>query len=248
MTRLQQTSRVKVLALITVLCLLAGCVSPSVQAQTSEDTSPSTLSVWGSGQAATTPDRAVVTIGVESSALQASAALSQNNKQMLATIAALQKAGVPENDIQTQAVQLYSRYDPVPLPQSGAAPSASTEPSGYTALNTVQVMVRDISALGALLDAAVEAGSTRIDGIRFEVSDPAVARRQAREAAWQDAQDKAQQLAALSGLQLGHVIQIQETDSPPMDVTIQAAAGGPVPIAPGTQNLQINLNVTWQVR
>ena len=249
MTHLQLTSRNSAIVLIAALCLMAGCTDPTAHAQSSRDaSSPSTISVWGNGQVVTTPDRAVVTIGVETSASEASAALSQNSEQILATIAALQKAGVSERDIQTQAVQLYTSYGSAYPSPTGAPPPTSTQPNGYTALNSVQVSVRDVAKLGALLDAAVATGSNRINGLRFEVSDATAALQQARQLAWQDAQNKAQQLAKLGGLQLGQVIEIQETNSLPVDVTVQTTASSPVPIVPGAQNVQINLNVTWQVR
>ncbi len=249
MTHLQRTSRVSAVVFIAALCLMAGCTAPTVQAQGPRDAaSPSTISVWGNGQVVTTPDRAIVTIGVETSAQQASAALSQNSKQILATIAALQKVGMSERDVQTQTVQLYTSYGSAYPSPTGAPPPTSTQPNGYTALNSMQVTVRDISKLGALLDVTTAIGSNRINGLHFEVSDPTAALQQARQLAWKDAQSKAQQLATLSGLQLGQVVGIQETNSLPPDVTVQTTASSPVPIVPGAQNVQINLNVTWQVR
>jgi uncharacterized protein YggE len=185
---------------------------------------------------------------VESSAIRASAALSQNNKQMLTTIDALQQAGVAKRDIQTNSVQLYSRIEPPVIPSTGSAQPTESKADNYTAANTVQVTVRDLDALGSLLDAVVTAGANRIQGLRFEVSDPAASLQQARELAWQDAQNKAQQLAALSGLQLGQVMSMQESGAQPVGVLTQAASSSDVPIELGMQSVQINLSVTWQVR
>ena len=246
----KRTYYLVVVMLISLMGLLSGCAgSPAAEAQASINTDPSTISVWGTGQTTAQPDHAVVTIGVESSATQASAALSQNNKQMQTTLDALQQAGIADRDLQTESVQLYPRYvAPATPPPASASSSTPNQASGYTASNTVQVTVRNLTALGSLLDAAVSAGGNHINGIRFEVSDPGAALQQARDLAWHDAQNKAKQLAALSGLQLGPVISVQESGTQPENGTAPAAASSQVPIEPGAQSLQVNLNVTWQVR
>ncbi len=238
--------RIYRVTVILLIGLLIGCTNPTAQAENSTTPVSSSISVWGTGQVAAKPDRAVLTIGVESSAIQASAALSQNNKQMQTTIDALQQAGVADRDIQTESVQLYPRYE-VPATTTPSSPPSANQTSGYTAANTVQVTVRNLTTLGKLLDAAVSAGGNRIQGLRFEVSDPNTALQQARELAWQDAQHRAQQLAALGGLQLGAVLSVQENGAQPASASPSAATGSQVPIEPGTQNVQVNLNVTWQV-
>ena len=48
-------------------------------------------------------------------------------------------------------------------------------------------MVRDLARTGAIVDAAVEAGATSINGIGFRLEDPTAVEAQAREAAMTDA-------------------------------------------------------------
>jgi uncharacterized protein YggE len=123
--------------------------------------------------------------------------------------------------------------------------------AGYTATNLVGVRVRALDALGGILDAAVQAGGNRIEGIRFEASDPAAPLDQAREAAWNDAQHKAEQLARLAGVELGEVLTISESGRGPQPIVEQfvaAEAPAAVPIEPGSQTIEVDLQVIWNVR
>jgi uncharacterized protein len=134
------------------------------------------------------------------------------------------------------------------------APAESTTPTqnpitGYRATNLVQVQVRDLSTLGSLIDAAVQAGSNQIQDISFTVSEPQSVLSAAREAAWTDAQQKAEELAELAGATLGPVLNISEFSQTPFATFQESAplgvAADAVPIQPGTQQIQVNLQVVW---
>ncbi len=83
------------------------------------------------------------------------------------------------------------------------------------------------------------------------MSDPQATLSQAREAAWTDAQQKAEELAALAGATLGPVLTVSEFSQTPLpaiqDTLAMSAAADSVPIQPGTQQLQINLQVVWSL-
>jgi uncharacterized protein YggE len=157
----------------------------------------------------------------------------------------LKDAGIATEDVQTQVVRLYPRYEERP------GDEGQRELVGYTATNVVQVLLRDLGAVGDILDAAVQAGGNRIEGIRFEVSDPAAHLDQAREVAWNDAEHKAEQLADLAGARLGEVLTISESGRGPQPIVerpmaVEAAAA--VPIEPGSQTIEVDLQVTWLLK
>jgi uncharacterized protein YggE len=71
---------------------------------------------------------------------------------------------------------------------------------------------------------------------------------QAREAAWNDAQNKAEQLASLAGTELGEVLTINESGRVPQPIVERPAiaeVAAAVPIEPGSQTVQVDLQVTW---
>jgi hypothetical protein len=161
---------------------------------------------------------------------------------MQSLIGALREAGIASEDIQTRSIQLHPRYE------DGRPVEGEPQIIGYVATNTVEVHVRDLDALGDLLDTAVEAGGNRIQGLSFEVSDPTNMLNQAREIAWNETRRKATQLADLAGATLGEIISIDESSQTPSPSVREAIGGaGGVPIAPGSQDLQVTVQVTWEL-
>ncbi len=202
-----------------------------------------TISVSGSGAASAAPDQALIVLGVQTNAESAVEALTQNSERMQALIAVFRDGGVQARDIQTQSIQLF--------PRLGESPAQGSEPPevvGYTASNTVRVRVRNLDALGNLLDHAVQAGGNTIQSISFEVGDQTAVLEQAREAAMQDARRKAEQLSSLAEVSLGAVLTIHESGGiPPVPVPVgrEVAEGVAAPIEPGAQELRVDVQVTW---
>jgi len=243
--------------LLAAAWLLPASAPAWVQAQGTEDTDVSaecgceterTLNVSGTGEASAQPDAAVVTLGVTTDAKEAGDALKQNSTQMAAVIKALTDAGIASKDIQTQTIRLSPRYEQ-PAPRQGVTPPA--ELVGFTATNTVEVRVRRLAGLGETLDAVVQAGSNQIQGIRFEITDRSELYDQARQAAWEDAQHKAEQLAGMAGAELGPVITVSESSYTPVVYAERAmafAADAGVPVQPGSESVQISVQVTWALQ
>ena len=201
----------------------------------------------GVGQVSIQPDNAVVLVGVQTEAQTASQTLTQNSQQIQKVIDALKKAGVADKDLQTQTVQLNPRMS---APTNNNNPSATQALEGFTAVNIVQVTVRNLTNLGSLLDTAISAGGNTIQYISFTASNPTSVLDQAREAALNDARHKAQQLASLTGSSLGEVLRISEVNNQPRPFPAEApaaAGGASVPILPGQQTVSIEVEVTWQL-
>lgn len=252
---------IKRLPLITGIALLLmtiGLMPLNVKYVTAQQTGlgPDTrsVSVAGNGQVNAQPDVAVIVVGVQTEAAEASAALSQNSEQLQAVIDAVAASGVLTDDIQTQVVQLQPSL-PVPSPDPNqpapVAGQTAVTPTGYIATNLVEIRVRDITSLGTLLDTAIAAGGNRIESIRFEVSDVNTALEQAREAAWNDARAKAEQLAQLAGATLGEVLLINDYSATPFPSAQAGAVAldsrAAVPIAPGNQLIAVSLQITWRL-
>jgi uncharacterized protein YggE len=235
------------LSLMVAASLLAPATSPglALQEDVEDDSSQRAVSVTGNGQISAQPDTAVVTLGVQTEAKEAATALTENSQQMQALVNVLKEAGLAAENIQTQAFRLYPRYEQAP------SNDGQRDLVGYRATNVVEVRMRDLDAVGETLDAAVQAGGNRIEGIRFEVSDPAAYLDQAREAAWEDAQHKAEQLADLAGAELGEVLTINESGRGPQPIVEQAVmadTAAAVPIEPGSQTIEVDLQITWNLR
>ncbi|MDQ3043926.1 MAG: SIMPL domain-containing protein, partial [Chloroflexota bacterium] len=105
------------------------------------ETGAATVTVMGMGIVRVEPDTASISVGVTATQSTLSEAQAQATDIMTATNAALIAAGVAEEDIQTSNynVNILQNYDPQGLP---------TDIQGYQVSNQVNVLVRDLDALG----------------------------------------------------------------------------------------------------
>lgn len=175
----------------------SGQASPAIQGVPVGQVN--TLVVQGNGIAATAPDVARINLGVESRAATAQDAVSTTNKKQGAVIEALKGKGIEAKDIQTTNFSVFAESKP-----NGEGPSS------YRASNTVQVIVRKIDQVGAVLDAAVSAGANQVYGISFGLSDPESLLAEARAKAVANAKSKAEAIAKAAGVRLIKVVNISE--------------------------------------
>jgi uncharacterized protein YggE len=165
---------------------------------------PATVSVNGSGGANVAPDAASISIGVNVIRSTLTEAQAQATAQMTAVIDALKAAGIADDDIQTTnySVSIIQDYDTNGYP---------TKISGFQVNNQVNVIVRDLTELGSILDTAVSEGANSIYGISFIVSDPTAAASAARKLAIENATAKAREIAEATGTTLGRLVSVSES-------------------------------------
>jgi uncharacterized protein len=144
---------------------------------------------------------------------------------------------VAGEDIQTQEFSVRTRQEPPPGP--GGLPQAE----GYTVRSVFEVTIRDLDRAGQLPSAATDAGgeATRIQGMSFGIEDDDAQQRQAREQAFQDARDKAEQYADLVGRELVSVTELGGPTAPPAAAAETAAP----PVEPGQLTVRVHVQVTW---
>lgn len=127
--------------------------------------------------------------------------------------------------------------------------------TGYSATNTVSFRL-NTEQTGTLLDDAVKAGATRIDGVSFVAADAAIAtaQQQALREATQDAQQQARTVLSTLELTPKEVVSIQvnaaNPPQPPMPLYNRAAdslesRAAPTPVIGGEQ--QVEASVTLQI-
>lgn len=200
------------------------------------------ISVGGTGSAAAPPDVALIDVGVDVVARSVAEARSMAATDSTQIMEALRSHGVASPDLVTTAMSIRPEYDH----------REGRRLRGYRVANSVEAKVRDIEAVGKVIDAVAAVGDTIvINGIHFTHADPTVLERRAREAAWEDASRKAAELAVLSGVTLGPVIAITEHShgAPPTPVRAMAreAAGVVTPIAGGELAVSVTIDVQFSI-
>ena len=253
--RLAALAAAVAVAVVVVALVLTGASGTSRPAAAQDavstpvvtPTPPATMNVAGRGSVSLTPDTASVVVGVTTNEDILAEAQAEAMTRMEAIIAAVQTAGVEERDIQTTnySVSIIYDYDDSGFP---------TRIIGYEVSNQVAVKVRQLDALGPLLDAVVAEGANTIHGISFFVDDPSEAASQARQLAVEDARRKADELAEAAGLEVARVTYITESYSPPPapvpyagDVA-ESAARAPVPVQAGTTEVAVDVQMSFELR
>ncbi|ORV46523.1 hypothetical protein AWC02_10845 [Mycolicibacter engbaekii] len=204
------------------------------------------VTVVGTGEVQGVPDTLTTEAGIEFVAGDVTSAMNQTSERQQAVIDALVDAGVDRKDISTTQVSLQPQY-------GNPDASGSANITGYRAGNTIRVKVERDSA-SQVLAVIVRAGgdATRINGVSYSIEDDSALVRDARERAFNDARDRAQQYAQLSGLRLGQVIAISEVaggTAPPVPDMMpmpRAMASAP-PVEPGQQTVSFTVTAVWEL-
>jgi uncharacterized protein YggE len=219
--------------------LLVGCSSND------PDPAPEAaarIRVQGSGSVRAAPDLLTVSLGVQTRATTAKAALADNSRRAQALLDTLGQRGVAAEDRQTSQVSVQQSYD------------ARGRVNGFVVDNVVTARLRDLDRAGELLDAVAAAAgdAVRINGLSFSIDDPAAAAGDARTDAVRRARRQAEQLAKAAGVRLGRLHSIRETpqSASPYPATFDRSAGAassPVPLAPGSLEVRVDVELVYDI-
>ena len=206
-----------------------------------------TVQVSGTGAAVSEPDVVVLSIGVSVEKDSVKQARADAAEAMTGVIESLKGNGLLDPDIQTQHFSIQQRFDYI---------KGQREFRGYSVTNIVSAKIRDLDTVGDVIDNAAEAGGdlVQINSIQFSIDDTTKLRMQARVAAMQDAQAKAQTLATEGGVTLGKPISISESGDfyAPRPIAFdlafaEEAAAVDTPIQSGQLRITVTVNVTYEI-
>ncbi len=220
--------------LLTASLVLMMGVSPSIA---QERKPPRTLTASGRGIVTIPTTLSQIRLAIEVSAKTPNNAQQEAAKRSTRVIDYLKTQRVDK--LQTTGITLNPTY---------TYPSNSTpQLTGYTANNSISFRVTTERA-GAILDAAVKNGATRIDGVSFIASDEAIstAQLQALKQATQDAQRQADAVLDSLNLKRKEVIGIQiNSNSTPAPIPIaqemlrsKVAMSATTPVIGGEQQVE----------
>ena len=208
-----------------------------------------TFDVQGESEIVSIPDQAMVNLGFTVTADTVEEAQNEANTVTNGIIAAVKDLGVEDKDIKTVNYSVYPEYD-----YSQEVRSII----GYRVDNTVQVTSKDTSMVNQIIDAGTQQGANQVGGVQFTLSTEKEEQltREARKEAIEDAKANAQELANLSGMRLGKIVNITESkngnDNYPM--FREAAQGGgvaydlaePTQIEPGSSTFTYSVYLSYE--
>ena len=192
------------------------------------------------------PDTAILTISVVTQARNALDAQQQNATKTDAVVRALKAAAGAGAEIKTSGYSLQ--------PQRVYKENQPPTISGYEARNTVTVTTGDLNKVGAIIDAAAEAGSNEVSGISFTLRQDRPARDRALSEATREAVSKAQVIAQSLGGRVVRIIEVQEEgfqQRPPVPVyqaeTFAVKRDAATPIEVGSLDISSRVQLIAEV-
>jgi uncharacterized protein YggE len=213
---------------------------------------PRQITVTGVGEASAKPDIAVTALTVLRTGETARAALDEANKAMAEVVDAMKALKIESRDLQTSGFSINPQYRYDQKPDGSQAPPVLI---GYEVRNTLTVRIRDIAAVGGLLDRAVTLGVNQGGDITFTILDPKPVRTAARRDAVADATETAKTLAEAAGVTLGPVVSINADDDAappqPMPMARMALAAPPmdksVPVEAGENTVRATVRMVFEI-
>ena len=182
----------KLIAVLAAAVLLLGASAALAETK---------IEVTGTGETQISADTAVISLGVSARDKDVLQAQQKVNAVIAAIRQRLAEKGVPEENINTDYMNIYAIYD-----YNGDLEMVSA----YSASSTLAVKVTNMEDVGMLIDEAFAAGANTLNGISFSASDTEAAKAESLKAAIAEAKAKAEVIAEASGLKITGISVISE--------------------------------------
>lgn len=189
-------------AFLTILILLSvGFAAPL----SADDEPPRQVNVTGTASLTATPDRAVITLGIQARNPSLPAARDKVTKVAENFLTLTRKLGIPKKDIQTTGLTMRPEY-------RWNRDGQKQEFTGYFVQRSLTVELADLELLGKLIEGAVDAGVNEVSPPQLDSSRRRELHREALAKAAEDARANAEVLATTLGASLGPVRSVSSAD------------------------------------
>lgn len=191
------------------------------------------------------PDEAYLVAAVETRARTPRDAQQQNAAGMNAVLQRVTAAGIPRDAIRTLGYTIQQDVDFV---------NGRRVPKEYAARNAIEVRIDAIDRAGDIIDAAVQAGATSVDRLRFDLKNRATVEREALRLAVVDARARAEAAAAGAGVSVVRVLRVDDSRPPeyrtPMLSMARVATGDAIatPVEPGVIEIHATVSLTVLIK
>lgn len=199
------------------------------------------IAVIGEGKVISSPDAAVINIGVETLDFDVQTANAKANTLMDSILSVLYNMEIEKQNIQTSNFSIWLEPNYRRFPEDPEIPTSGQ----YHVSNMIKITVSDIDNVASIIDSVVKAGANRIWGVNFIRKDLSLIHKEARVAAMQDAEKRAMHLAELAGVQLGEILHISENT----DISYPSSeyGGGGTSLSPGELEYTFRVRVIYKI-
>ena len=236
-------------AIILVMLFASSVTALYVRADDRASEASDTVTVSGSSSVFVTPDKAEITLSIETKDKTAAAAQKTNTEEVKKVIDKLKELGLEEKSITTSSYNIYQDYD-----------YENDKPSDYVVSTGLTIKDIDVADTGTVLSDCVEAGANNVQNVSYRCSTYDDEYEKALTDAVAAAKKKADALAKAAGKSVGDVSTIiegyQDTSARYTEsknfaasaVAEEAAYDMSVDIMPGESEIRANVTVTWYLK
>jgi uncharacterized protein len=232
--------------------VLALALVPDVAFAQAPQPDPPAIVAQGLATLKRAPDRAWVSVAVESREGKAADARRQAATQMTTVQNAVKMAGIPADAIKTTdfSLQTQTEWD-----------GTRSRISGYVVRNEIEVRVDSIDKVSDVIDATASLRTSNtltvtISNVRFDLKNAAAVEQETLGMAVKDAMARAQAISAAAGRSLGPILRVvdqRQPESPERPIMFAqraavAAQGQSTPITPNEIEIRSSVSVTVGIR
>ena len=202
-----------------------------------------TITVSGTGTVQVENKEADLVLSVVSRNEDVVKASEENAERMNAVMRALTESGVGSDSMHTTDYSIWQ--------ESHDYGTSKKNVMTYVVSNRIHVNVRNVIDTGRIIDSAIKAGANQMNSLSYSAGNTSEAEKQARILAIRDAEQKANTLVTTSGLTLGHIVNMQESQGGYIErsnyVRLDAKAMA-TPISSGSTNVSVSVEVTYEIK
>lgn len=227
------------LLLLTILATISpGCAAATAQElRVTPDVPLIEASGWG--EVRLSPERATVTLSVQTTGASAANVAAENSRAQQAVLDTLRALGFSGSQVSTTRYSVGPHYE--------LEPGVGRRQEGYVAQNAVRVRVEQLDRIGGVIDAALAKGATGISNVSFEAATTEEARRQALAEAAESARAEAETIASAYGGTLGALLEATVNPARGSDMVLLRAAGrAETPISPSDIVVRAAVTGRWR--
>ena len=230
--------------LLFVYTKLAGPIPFTIHNINTAKENPFT--VEGRGSASAAPDQATVSFGVTKNAETVENAQAQTNSAMKNIIDNIKDLDISNKNIKTTNYSVNPNYNF----------SENQRITGYTVTQNVEVKIEKIENTNRIIDAITAGGANLVGQIQFGFTDKAKQKLQeeARKEAFGNAKQKAENIAKVTGVRLGKIINVQELEEGGVSLIpfLERSAEedklvANTNITPGENSVKLTLILTYEI-
>ncbi len=207
------------------------------------------IQVTGNGKISAEPDKAVLTLSIETNSSDASLAISENSKKANNVVNELKSKLGDDDNITTSGFNLKPVYE-------YQKDTKKSELTGYLVSNKITIETRDLQNIGELIDSITQLGANRIFGLVFDTDKRDEYRRKALVKAVNDAKETAKVVAEAAGVKISRIIQITPSYNFPAPIyrefdyaskVVSATPPIPTPIESGVIDIEASVNIIYSI-